>query len=194
MAHFCLYGPQADQEKIHFLGELREVRTACQGTWSICGYFNLIYQAEDKNNRRLNRSMMSHFRHFIDEVEVQELHLKGRLYTWSNEQDSPTLEGLDRVFATEDWIDAFPNHKLSALASQCSDHAPLLLKTDCSLPHYSRFCFENFWPKCDGYLQVVQEAWNAPLPNVPKLPEPLEARGPSLGDGFRPRPGAVGGP
>ena len=56
------------------------------------------------------------------------------------------------------------NHDLSALATECSDHAPLLLKTECSLPHFKRFCFENFWLKREGYLQVVEEAWNAPLP------------------------------
>jgi len=58
----------------------------------------------------------------------------------------------------------FPDHALSALASECSDHAPLLLNTDCSLPHLKRFRFENYWTKCEGFLQVVEEAWNAPLP------------------------------
>ena len=41
--------------------------------------------------------------------------------------DSPTLERLDRVFASEDWMIAHPNHILSALSSECSDHAPLKL-------------------------------------------------------------------
>ena len=71
---------------------------------------------------------------------------------------------LDRVFVMEDWISDFPDHDLSALASECSDHAPLLLKTDCSLPHFKRFRFENYWTRCDGFLQVVEEAWNAPFP------------------------------
>jgi len=53
-----VYGPQSDQEKILFLDELREVRAGCTGTWLIWGDFNLIYQAADKNNSRLNRSMM----------------------------------------------------------------------------------------------------------------------------------------
>ena len=47
---------------------------------------------------------------------------------------------------------------------ECSDHAPLLLKIDCTLPHCKRFRFENFWTKCDGYLQVVEEAWNTSPP------------------------------
>ena len=160
----CVYGPQGNHEKLLFLDELSEIRATCQDTWLVWGDFNLIYQAADKNNTRLNRRMMSSFRHFLDEVELQEIRLRGRLYTWSNERDFPTLEHLDRVFASEDWVSDFPDHDLAALATECSDHAPLLLKTDCSLPHCKRFRFENFWPKCDGFLQVVEEAWNAPYP------------------------------
>ena len=107
---------------------------------------------------------MRRFRQFINDCELQELYLKGRLFTWSNERDIPTLEWLDRVLASEGWSATFPNHELSALASECSDNAPLLLKTDCSLPRCLRFRFENFWPKCEGYLQVVEEAWKSPLP------------------------------
>ena len=159
-----VYGPQTDQEKILFLDELKEVRDCCSGSWMVWGDFNLIYRAEDKSNNRLNRRMMSRFRQFINETDLQELYLKGRLFTWSNERDTPTLERLDRVFTSEEWTLAFPNHELSALATECSDHAPLLLKSDCTITHCMRFCFEIFWPKCEGYLQVVEEAWNAPLP------------------------------
>jgi len=162
-----VYGPQGDQEKLMFLDEMQLIRSSCLDAWVVWGDFNLIYQAADKNNRRLNRRLMNSFRDFLGEVELQELHLKGRLFTWSNERDNPTLERLDRVFASEEWFSAFPDHELSALASECSDHAPLLLRTDSVLPHCKRFRFENFWPKCGGYLQVVQEAWNSPLPWSP---------------------------
>ena len=91
-------------------------------------------------------------------------HLKGRLFTWSNEREHLTLERLDRVFVSDDWATDFPDHDLSVMASEYSDHAPLLLRTDCVLPHLKRFRFENYWLRCDGYLQVVEEAWNAPLP------------------------------
>ena len=87
---------------------------------------------------------MRWFRQFINDCELQELYLKGRLFTWSNERDIPTLERLDRVLASEGCSATFPYHELSALASECSDHVPLLLKTDCSLPRCLRFRFENF--------------------------------------------------
>ena len=68
------------------------------------------------------------------------------------------------MFASDDWSLLFPDHNLSALASECSDHAPLLLRTDCALPHFKRFRFENFWPKCGGFLETVAQAWSTPLP------------------------------
>ena len=120
----------------------------------------MIYCAADKNRGRLNRRLINAFRSFINDTELQELQLRGRRYTWSNERDTPTTERLDRVFASEDWLLAFPNHDLSTLSSQCSDHAPLLLKLDCSLPHFKHFRFENFWPQCAGFSQVVEEAWH----------------------------------
>jgi len=60
----------------------------------------MIYIAEDKSNDRLDRRCMCHFRAFIDAVELEELNLVGRRFTWSSERDQPTLEWLDRVFAT----------------------------------------------------------------------------------------------
>jgi hypothetical protein len=53
-----VYGPQGNKEKIQFMQELCEIRTACQGPWMIAGDFNLIYKAEDKNNSNYNRAMM----------------------------------------------------------------------------------------------------------------------------------------
>ena len=94
------------------------------------------------------------------------MHLNGRRFTWSSERDNPTLELLDRVFASEDWMVAHPNHYLCSLASECSDHAPLRLTTASPLFCFKRLHFENIWPQFDGYLQTVEEAWSCPWQNV----------------------------
>ena len=83
-----VYGPQGDRLKMQFLEELRSVRQSCSGMWMICGDFNIIYKAEDKSNGSLHRRMMGRFRRLIDDLELQELYLKGRRFTWSNERDS----------------------------------------------------------------------------------------------------------
>ena len=76
----------------------------------------------------------------------------------------PHWKGWIASFVSDDWLDIFPDHSLSALSTECSDHAPLLLKTDCAIPHFKRFRFENIWPRFDGFLETVATAWNAPVP------------------------------
>lgn len=78
--------------------------------------------------------MIGRFRSFIDEAELQELLLRGRMYTWLSEHDNPTLERIDRVLTSEHWMHSFPDHDLSPLSMNCFDHAPPLLKTDCTIP------------------------------------------------------------
>jgi hypothetical protein len=50
----AVYGPQEDADKIAFLAELTQFRSNNQGPWMICGDFNMIYQAVDKNNYLLD--------------------------------------------------------------------------------------------------------------------------------------------
>jgi len=91
----CVYGPQDNEDKIQFLQELRDIRAACPGPWMIAADFNLIYKDEDKNNANLNRAMMGRFRRFINDLDLKEIPLQGRKFTWSNQQVSPTLVKLD---------------------------------------------------------------------------------------------------
>jgi hypothetical protein len=75
--------PQANDENIQFLQELRDIRSAALGPWIIAGDFNLIYKAEDKNNN-YNRAMMGCFRRLIDDLGLKDI-LHGRRFTWSNQ-------------------------------------------------------------------------------------------------------------
>jgi exonuclease III len=72
-----VYGPTEGADKADFLQEIRDVRAASQGPWLICGDFNMIYQACDKNNGRLHRSVMHSFRSVLDDLQLDELHLSG---------------------------------------------------------------------------------------------------------------------
>lgn len=100
----CVYRPQGDDNKLLFLQELRDVRAACHGPWIVLGDFNLIVKAEDKNNDNLNRAMMGRFRRLINDLGLHDVYLHGRKFTWSNQQDSPTLVRLDRVLYSTEWV------------------------------------------------------------------------------------------
>jgi hypothetical protein len=79
----------------------------------------------------VSRSMVhGQFRRFLNKAHLKELHLRGHLFTWRNECASPTLECIDRAFVTNGWDQLYPSCDLHFLTSQCSDHAPLLLRMD----------------------------------------------------------------
>lgn len=59
-----VYGPQLDVDKVEFLAELLRFRSVSPGPWFLCGDFNMIYRASDKNNDRLDRRCMRRFRNF----------------------------------------------------------------------------------------------------------------------------------
>jgi len=103
-----VYGPHRDDEKLGFIEELREVRANCPGPWILAGYFNM----EDKNNENINRAMMGRFRHFVNDLELKEIPLLGRRYTWSNDRDSPMLVKLDQVLCTNDWEEIYAENVL----------------------------------------------------------------------------------
>ncbi|CAD6263706.1 unnamed protein product [Miscanthus lutarioriparius] len=158
-----VYGPQADAEKVLFLQELRSVCALCNGPWLVTGDFNLIYQAEDKNNTNLDRAMMGRFRRFLDVVEVKEIPLLGRKYTWSNERQSPTLVRLDRAFCCMEWEGIFPDSVLQSTTAGVSDHCPLILGLKVSTNGKRRFHFESFSTKVPGFLDAVSLNWEAPV-------------------------------
>lgn len=161
-----VYGPVEDSRKPEFLDESWAIRGDCLGSLLVCGDFNMIYLAADKNNDHLNQRDMRRFRRALDDMGVDELYLHGRLYTWSNERWRPMLECIDRVFASVDWLEAFPDHHLRTLSSECSDHAPLLLQLTTQTWAKPRFWFEAFWTCLDGFSEVVSAAWSPPLDNI----------------------------
>jgi hypothetical protein len=97
----CVYKPPREGEKDVFVAELHKLRTIRTGPWLLTGDFNMIYIVEDKNNVQLNRRLMGCFYHFLNDVSLKEIHLQGRLFTWSNERLHPTLEMIDRAFVSE---------------------------------------------------------------------------------------------
>jgi hypothetical protein len=77
---------------------------------------------------------MGQFHWFLSDAALQEVHLSGHLYTWSNERTHPTLERKDRVFISNQW---------DAIFMDCVLHA-LLLCADSGYHSRKRFDFSSF--------------------------------------------------
>lgn len=158
VANMCVW-PQPDDHKALFLEELAAIQDTCQGPWAVVRDFNVILNEEDKSNARINRRNMARFKQVVEELELKDLHLNGRLFTWSIEREQPTLVKLDRVLTSLEWEELFPFCYLQALSTDIADHCPLLLQSNGNIKAKPRFHFKVFWPKLEGYLTTVERGW-----------------------------------
>jgi exonuclease III len=78
LVSWCLtvvYGPQEDQAKMQFLGELRWIQQCVGEKWLVLGDFNLILEAEDRSNANVNRRLMGAFKQVVCDLSLKELQL-----------------------------------------------------------------------------------------------------------------------
>jgi exonuclease III len=151
----CVYGPQGELEKKMFIKELGHLRDSALPSWLIIGDFNIIYKDEDKNNGRLNRRLMLRFRMVLNHLEMKEIQLIGRKYTWTNSQQPSTMTRIDMAFSTTEWEDLFTNPVVQPLSSSVSDHCSLLL-TSLNPPKAApRFRFESFLVDKEGSQECL---------------------------------------
>ena len=95
-----VYGPQEDNDKLMFLAELRWMKQVVSDNWLLIGDFNLILHAADKSNTNLNRRLMGAFRDVVQDLDLIELNLRGRKFTWSNDR---TQTRIDHTFCSAAW-------------------------------------------------------------------------------------------
>lgn len=116
-----VYGPQSDADKVAFLQETTGVGTRVLPAWLLLGDFNLILNAHEKNNAWVNLPMLNRFKATINNLELSRIELRGKKYTWCNDQQSPTMARIDHFFALANWLEMFPRTYLRALASLGSE-------------------------------------------------------------------------
>jgi hypothetical protein len=97
----------------------------------------------------------------IDGLNLKEIQLSGRKYTWANNLANPTFEKLDRVLITTEWEEKYPSTTVHALTREVSDHTPLLLssgESSCTSTQ-PMFKFELGWLLRDGFMETVRDIW-----------------------------------
>jgi hypothetical protein len=119
----------------------------------------MIRRKNEKNKGPINRRLMRLFNNTIDSLQLLELDFNGRLFTWSNEQNDPTMSRIDRFLATTEWHDLYPTADLQAFCTLTSDHCPLIMQGYSSYDFYKGFRFESFWINIEGFKEVIQQAW-----------------------------------
>lgn len=129
------------------------------------GEFNLIRNANEKSSGNINQSWADKFNNRINSSTLMELKPANRQFIWSNNQESPVMAAIDKIFVSTCWEAHFPYSLLSTFARIGSDHAPLWL--DCGgsfAPVRKIFRFEKWWLEVEGCIDIIIQNWSLPCP------------------------------
>ena len=101
------------------------------------------------------------FNTIIESLDLREIELSGRKFTWANALPNPTFEKLDRVLASVAWEQKFPVVTVQALTRGISDHTPLLLDSGGATYSGNKnvFSFEMAWFEREGFLDLIAREW-----------------------------------
>jgi len=159
-----VYGPAQQEYKSHFLSEIVRVCSKEALPIVIGGDFNIIRRPDEKNNDNYNDRWPFMFNAVIDSLNLREIEMTGRKFTWANHLQNQTFEKLDRVLVCTDLEAKYPHTTVYALTREISDHTPLLLSTNNPSSAYQpQFKFELGWLLRDGFYEMVTEVWNSTL-------------------------------
>jgi hypothetical protein len=140
--------PAQQQDKESFLKELAH---------NFGGDFNIMRRPEDKNKNNFETKWPDLFNMVIQSLELKEIEMSGRQYTWASSCDDPTFEKLDRILVSTEWEQKFPLTTVLAKDRSNSDNTPLLLNTGVSTNNRQQplFKFEQGWLIIDDFYDLV---------------------------------------
>jgi hypothetical protein len=169
----AVYGAAQDELKADILRELVNLAKDNPYPILIGGDFNLLRFRHEKSKGHIDEHWPFLFNAVIDSLDLREVAMTGRQFTWANSQPEPTYEKLDRVLMDTEWEDKFPMVTVRALEriEKLSDHASILLTTGTPRPPHKRpFKFELGWLQRDGFHDMVRKVWERPVSgNTPIL-------------------------
>ncbi|KAH7687154.1 Exodeoxyribonuclease III protein [Dioscorea alata] len=136
-----VYGPNARSLRSDFWNELRLIRNLRSSPWVICGDFNVMFSLNDKNTEIHNLGDLVNAQIFLNELNLIDPPLHGRGFTWTNGQEVPIWERLDRFLFSQCWSTTFP--KFGALPSRPRT-----------------FRFEKSWYSDENVGALIQNWWS----------------------------------
>jgi hypothetical protein len=156
-----VYGPAQEDQKANFLAEMVNMCSREPLPILIGGVFNILRRPDEKNKSNYNDRWLFLFNAVIDDLNLRELEMMGRSYTWANSLDDPTYEKIDRIVMSTEWEQKFPLSLVVAVMRDISDHTPLILDTGqtSSCNNHTAFKFEYGWLLRDGFADMVKNIW-----------------------------------
>ncbi|XP_057444431.1 uncharacterized protein LOC130736645 [Lotus japonicus] len=158
------YGSCTLQEKILQWGELTALRARLLShLWCIVGDFNSVRSPEERigisSGPDSSRRDTDEFNGFINDMELLDLPLVGRKFTWFR-PNGHAMSRLDRALVSSEWMEAWPNCFLHVQRRDVSDHCPLILKVSNHNWGPKPFRTINGWLQDPRFRDYVEKEWN----------------------------------
>jgi len=157
----AVYGAAQPELKSAFLADMVRICGDERLPILVGGDFNMIRRREEKNNDNFDARWSFMFNAIIESLDLKEIELTGRQFTWANYLENLTYEKLDRVLTSVDWEHKFPFVTVKALQRGLPDHTPLLVDSGDAthVGNKNTFSFELAWFEKEGFLDLVAREW-----------------------------------
>ncbi|XP_057425790.1 uncharacterized protein LOC130719169 [Lotus japonicus] len=103
---------------------------------------------------------MTEFNRFIDDLEVMDVPLHGRKFTWFG-PNGQSMSRLDRFLVSDGWTNHWPHCFQSVLVRDISDHCPLLLRSVVQNWGPKPFRVLNCWFQHPSFKKFVLDSWSS---------------------------------
>jgi hypothetical protein len=127
----AVYGAAQHAFKADFLCESVNLTKDNPYPILIEGDFNLLRFPHEKSKGHFDGYWPFLFNVVIDSLDLREVFMSDRQFTWANSLPEPTYEKLDRVLMDTEWEVKYPMVSVRALEriEKLSDHATIILTT-----------------------------------------------------------------
>ncbi|XP_057754649.1 uncharacterized protein LOC130973966 [Arachis stenosperma] len=120
------------------------------------GDFNEILHLEERKGVTTLSASAAEFRTWINDMELIDLPLNDRTYTWFRGQ---LCSRIDRSLVSLEWLDVYPETRLRSGPRGLSDHCPLVMEDSRRIEGPRPFRSLNSWFTHEGFLRMVKEEW-----------------------------------
>ncbi|GLT67469.1 hypothetical protein SLA2020_397770 [Shorea laevis] len=143
---------------------LREFSQIINGPWLVIGDFNdITTQSEKFGGNPCPSYRIQTYTDCMSFCNLLDLGFNGPKFTWVNKRNSNHLirERLDRAWGNPPWKINFPEATIYHLPRLSSDHCPILLSLNPTVPFLRNkpFRLEKFWLEHESFKELVVAEW-----------------------------------
>lgn len=123
------------------------------------GDFNEIRNLSERVGCSSRDRGMRDFNTMTEQMDLMDMPMLGRKFTWCNSQDRANWSRIDRFLVHHEWIQNF-SLKLWGLPRQLSNHCPIILMEDDRDWGPRPFRFLNAWLLHPKFIPFVKQNWS----------------------------------